>query len=72
LGFALSSQKTQLVDNMKGTKEYKVSLGFVIKTDSTEVNSHTHTRHLTIPFMTIIGTILQPIIKAFLQYAFAK
>lgn len=58
---------------MKDVKEYKVSLCCRIETDSTEVNSCTRTQHLTIPLMTtIIGAVLQPVIKAILQYGFAK
>jgi hypothetical protein len=57
---------------MKDVKEYKVSFGFRIETNSTKVNPRTRTQILTIPLMTIIGTILQPIIKALMQYNFPK
>lgn len=61
---------------MKDVKEYKASLGFGfgfrIETNSTEINSCKRTQILTIPLMTIIGTILQPVIKALMQYNFPK
>jgi hypothetical protein len=60
---------------MKDVKEYKVSFGFRIESNSTEIDTHIRTRmqQLTIPLTTtIIGAILQPIFKTILQYGFAK
>jgi hypothetical protein len=59
---------------MKDVKEYKVSFGFRIETNSPEVNTRTRkrTQHPMIPYMTVIGTLLQPIVSAILQYNLHK
>ncbi|HEX3018642.1 MAG TPA: hypothetical protein VHP31_12430 [Caproicibacter sp.] len=57
---------------MKNAIEYKVS--FRVETNRAEANPHTrtHTQRLTIPLMTLIGTILPQIIKTLLQHVFSK
>jgi hypothetical protein len=59
---------------MKDMKEYKVSFGFRIETNSTAINKRPRNRKQPpmIPFITIIGAILQPIISTVLQYSFPK
>lgn len=59
---------------MKDVKEYKVSFGFRIETNSTEISKRTRnrTQHPMIPLLTVIGAILQPIVTAILQYNFPK
>jgi len=59
---------------MKDVMEYKVSFGFRVETNRVKANPHTRmpTQRITIPLMTAIGMILQPIIKAVLQYTFPK